>query len=58
MNDKGNGVFVGKQLKDRDVVSVVVDIDCRKAMFLMRRHVIGEVSLKGFDMEKGVFPYV
>jgi len=58
VNDKGNGIFIGKQLKDGDVVSVLVDSDLKKVLFILRGQVLSEVSLKGLSLDKGLLPYL
>ena len=58
INDKGNGIFIGKQLDIKDVISVLVDVDLKKVLFILRGQVLGEVSVKGLDFSKGLYPYL
>lgn len=41
LNDKGNGVFIGKQLQNGDIVTVLVNMDDKKIIFILRGHVLG-----------------
>ena len=34
LNDKGNGIFIGKQLQNLDVITIMVDNDLRKIKFI------------------------
>jgi len=49
LNDKGNGAFIGKQLQNGDILTVLVNIDNERVKFLLKNQLLCEASLKGME---------
>jgi len=58
INDKSNGVYVGKPLKNNDMMIVLINTDLKRIFFIMSGKVIGEADFKTIQKNKGYVPYM